>query len=499
MNATDQSPTVAFLSRPESYGGNAPVEVIETHISDVFMVADRVFKLKRAVTYPYLDFSTIELRRRYCEAEVAVNRRTAPDLYKGVLAVTRTDDGGLALGGDGEVVDWLVEMARFEQSGLFDRMATDGRLDRHLMCDLADAIVAFHQAAEPCPNMDPVGGMQTTIEGNWETFAEFGPGLLDMKAVEELTGAQRSALMDLSETLQDRRDKGLVKRCHGDLHLRNICMWNDHPTIFDAIEFNDTFAEIDVMYDLAFLLMDLEHRGLTGLANIVLNRYLDGTGDNGGLACLGFFQSLRAAIRAHVAATLGNGDEAHTYLALGHGYLDSTPPRLIAVGGLSGSGKSRMARELAPYIGNAPGARVIRSDVTRKRLAGVSALTRLGPDGYTPDMTERTFNSVYEQTREALAAGQSVIADTVFAKPEQRRAIAAIADDLGIPFDGLWLQAPVEVMERRVSSRTNNASDADSSVLAMQMEYNIGDIDWAVIDSSGARDETLNMGLKILI
>jgi len=499
MNDTDQSQTIAFLSRSESYGGDAPVEVIETHISDVFLVGDRVFKLKRAVTYPYLDFSTRALRRRYCEAEVAVNRRTAPDLYKGVVAVTRADDGGLALDGDGEAVDWLVEMARFKQSGLFDRMAVEGRLDRRLMGDLADAIAAFHQGAAPCPDMDPVGGLETTIGGNAETFAEFGPGLLDMKAVEDLTRAQRVALSALSETLEERRNKGFVKRCHGDLHLRNICLWNDRPTLFDGIEFNDTFAEIDVLYDLAFLLMDLHHRGLGRLANVVLNRYLDGTGDNGGLACLGLYQSLRAAIRAHVAATLGKGDEAGSYLALARDYLDPAPPRLIAVGGLSGSGKSRMARELAPHIGAAPGARVIRSDVTRKRLAGVSELTRLGPEGYTREMTGRTFRSVYEQTRQALAAGRSVITDTVFARPEQRRAIAAVAADLGVPFDGLWLQAPPDVMAARVSSRSNNASDADTDVLAMQMGYNLGDIDWTVIDSSGARDETLKMGLKTLI
>ncbi|MHA1598624.1 MAG: hypothetical protein ACTSV1_07865, partial [Alphaproteobacteria bacterium] len=223
MDTTDQSEVIDFLSRPETYGGDEPVEVIETHISEVFLVGDRVFKLKRAVSYPYLDFSTIELRHRYCLAEVAINRRTAPDLYKGVVAVTRDGDSGLVLGGDGEPVDWLVEMARFEASGLFERMAVEGRLDGKIMGDLADAIAAFHMAAEPCPGMDPLAGLQKTITGNAETFAEFGPGLLDMDAVEHLTQIQMNAVSSLGETMMRRRDAGFVKRCHGDLHLRNIC------------------------------------------------------------------------------------------------------------------------------------------------------------------------------------------------------------------------------------------------------------------------------------
>ena len=498
MIATDQSYIIAFLSRPEAYGETAQVEIIETHISKVFLLPGRVFKLKRAVTYPYLDFSTPQLRKRYCEAEVDVNRRTAPDLYKGIVAVTRNDDGELALGGDGEAIDWLVEMARFDEAGLFDRMAIEGRLEETHIAELADVIAGFHQQAEACPDMDVLAGLQTTIIGNAETFAEFGPGLLDMAAVDELTQMQTTVLASLSVILQDRRENGFVKSCHGDLHLRNICLWDGHPTLFDGIEFNDTFSRIDVLYDLAFLLMDLEHRSLGGYANIVLNRYLDATGDDTGLACLGLYLSLRAAIRAHIAATLGQGGDAQSYLALARKYLKPSPPRLIAVGGLSGSGKSRLARVLGPHIGMAPGARVIRSDITRKRLAGVTSLTRLGDEGYTPEMTERTFEAVYQQTRIALAAGQSVIADTVFAKPEQRHAIAAVADEMGVPFDGLWLEAAPEIMQARVTKRTNNPSDADADVLKLQMGYHLGDMDWTVVDSSGSREKTLSDALDVL-
>ncbi len=511
MPDKDQSSVIDFLSQPECYGGlTEPVKKIETHISVIFLAGETVYKLKRAVKYPYLNFSTLEKRRCFCEAEVAVNRRTAPKLYKGVIPVTFSEKTGYQIGGEGEIVEWLVEMARFDENTLFDRLGAEGKFGRHLMADLAEEIANFHMKAEQRPNADSYLGLLTTITGNAETFSEFGDGILKMGESEALCDAHLAILKgEIGDLVKSRRKAGFVRHCHGDLHLRNICLMDGEPTLFDAIEFNETFSHIDVIYDLAFLLMDLEYGGHRRFANIILNRYLDITGDLEGLGCLPLFQSLRAAIRAHVAATTAHQHskadkkdyfslEAQAYLKLAQDYLVQTKPRLVAVGGLSGSGKSRLGRELGPFIGAAPGARIARSDVLRKRIAGVDPLVRLNAEGYSPDMTRRTYDAVYEETQKALCQGHSVVADAVFARPEERQAIADIAHRMNVPFDGVWLEASAEVMENRVTKRKLNPSDADASVVRMQQSYDLGDINWTRIDSSGPKPATLRKGLKTL-
>ena len=369
---------------------------------------------------------------------------------------------------------------------------------------------AFHAAAEPARDFGGREGMQAIITGNREVFAEFGPGVVDGDKPARLFDATMAALEKVSGLLDTRREEGFVRRCHGDLHLRNVVMIADRPVLFDAIEFNDAISHIDVLYDFAFLLMDLDHRGLRRLANIAFNSYLDVTGDVAGLPALPLFLSVRAAIRAHVAAAMvrtveekkAAADElraeARAYLDMALEYLAPPPPRLVAVGGLSGSGKSRLARELAPYLGAAPGARVARSDVLRKRLQGAGPLERLGPQGYTAEMTEKTYRAVFEEARKTLEAGHSAIADAVFAKPRQRTAAERLAGDLSVPFDGLWLEAPEDVMTERVESRKDNASDADAEIVRRQLTYDLGPINWRVIDSSASRKETLAGGLRIL-
>ncbi len=509
-----QEQVIRFLSDPAVFGPDTErVDKIETHVSLVFLGADRVLKLKRAVSFPYLDFSTPELRRRACEAEIRINRRTAPSIYLGVCAVTREADGTLALDGHGEAVDWLVHMARFDEQTLFDRLAQKGGLGRRLMEDLADAIAEFHQNAEPRTGSGGQAGIGMIVESNAECFAGIGDGILARPETETLTRLTRAVLDDAGPVLDSRRESGRVRHCHGDLHLRNICMVDGSPTLFDAIEFNEEFAHIDVLYDLAFLLMDLEHRNLRRLANILFNRYLDITGDGaaglGGLRVLALFLSMRAAIRSHVDAAQATAltdpekagaraKESADYLEMALNYLTPSVPRLVAVGGLSGSGKSRMARELAPHLGASPGARVVRTDSIRKRLAGTPLTSRLGPEGYTAEMTERTYRAMTEEAAEGLQAGQSVIADAVFAAPHERTAIAEVAGKAGVPFTGLWLEAPPDVMALRVGERQNNISDADAGVLQKQLSYDLGEIDWHTIDSSGPREDTEKAGREII-
>jgi uncharacterized protein len=513
MIVEDQIEVIEFLSRPENYRGLSTfadhVERIDTHASIIFLNSDRAYKLKRAVKFPYLDFSTRNLRRRYCEAEVRINRRTAPHIYLGVRCITRTASGSLQLDGDGEPLDWVVEMVRFDEETLFDRLAQKGVLDRFAMEDLADTIARFHSDAERYPDSGGRLLIAKVIESNVTSFAEAGSHIFDNEKVAHLAEISRHALAQVENLLEKRRREGFVRHCHGDLHLRNIFLYKGQATLFDAIEFRADLAQIDVLYDIAFLVMDLDYRNLRPLASIVLNRYLDNTADAGGLGSFPLFLSLRAAIRSHIvavsAACQSDADkaellkvEARAYLDRAINYLEPRTPQLIAIGGLSGSGKSRLARRLAPCVGAAPGARVVRTDSTRKRIAGIALGSRLGSRGYSAEMNKRTYQAVFDECRQVLAAGQSVIADAVFADPEERKAIEWVAAEAGVPFHGLWLETSPEVMQERVTRRTRNVSDANAWVVRLQLQYDPGELTWTRFDTSGSREETIAQALRIL-
>ncbi len=496
METEDQSAVIAFLGDPATHG-DTPVERAETHISHLFLVGDTVYKLKKAVTLPYLDFGTVALRQTYCEREVGLNRRTAPELYRGVSAVTREADGTLALDGDGPVADWVVVMNRFDTDTLFDRLARRGELDDDRARALADTVARFHDAAEVTDAYGGAHGLRWVVDSNATVFGTIGADYLDPAATERLTHASEHALARAADVLEDRRREGRVRQAHGDLHLRNVCLVNDRPVLFDCIEFRDDLARIDVLYDLAFLVMDFEAHDRRRQANLVFNRYMARTPDVDGLAAWPLFLSLRAAIRAHVMASAAGGPdgdlaaEARDYLARAEGYLAPPAPRLVAVGGLSGSGKSRAAREIAPEIGAAPGALVLRTDQIRKRLWGVDFLDPLPEEAYSHAMTVRTYDAVFDLARRALRAGHSVVADGVFGQPEERADIAEVADTEGVPFHGLWLEAPAGVMAERIRERTQNASDATVEVLEKQRALDLGELTWSRVDTSGSREQTL--------
>jgi aminoglycoside phosphotransferase family enzyme/predicted kinase len=494
----DQRDVISFLSTAEAYGpATPPVERVDTHISVVWLAGERAYKLKRAVRFDYVDFSTTEMRRAACEAEVRLNRRTAPSLYLGVRPVTREADGTLAISGHGTPVDWLVEMVRFDQDTLFDRLAERHQLDAGLMEGLADAIVRLHASAEPRTDHGGRDGMAWVIDGNARGFVEQGATILEPAAGERLSGDARAALARHEERLDARRRQGSVRQCHGDLHLRNICLIDGSPTLFDAVEFNDDISCIDVLYDLAFLLMDLWRRDLRTHANLVFNEYLARTVDLDGLALLPLFLSCRAGVRAKTSATAAKvqSDErqrrdlqaaSREYLALAQELLRPRAPCLIAIGGLSGSGKSTLARRLAPSVGAPPGSLVVRSDLIRKTLAGVSPLTRLGAEDYAPQVTERVYRTMGERALVALRAGHAVIADSVFARAADREAVAAIARDAGVPFIGLWIDGPRELLARRLRERSSDPSDATADVLDLQLRAGVGAVDWHRLN--GSRD-----------
>ena len=503
MVTEDQSDVIALLSQAETFGG-ATVDRIETHSAIVFLAGSRAWKLKRAVRYDYLDFSSRERRKASCDAEVRLNRRTAPALYRGVVAVTREADGSLALAGSGSPVDWVVEMNRFDQGALFDRLALGGGLTIELMSALGAEIARFHRAAEERVDHGGDAGMRWVIDGNALGFAEFGERMLDRSACERLTASARAELARVAPLLDRRRRRGFVRQCHGDLHLRNIVLLDGRPTLFDGVEFNDQIACVDVMYDLAFLLMDLWKRALRGHANAVLNSYLAEAGDLDGLRGLPLFLSCRAAVRAKTSATSARlqADEraagdlqrlAHEYLAMAERLLHPPPPRLVAIGGLSGSGKSTLARALAPLAGRAPGAVVLRSDAIRKQVCGVRPVDRLGPEGYAPEVSQRVYRALAERAALIVAAGHSAIADAVYARPEDRAAIERVAANAGVPFDGVWLEAPEQIMIDRVGTRGRDASDADAAVVRLQHAQETGSLGaWRRIDAARSSEAVLD-------
>lgn len=493
----NQEETIAYLTRPDSYGaGIDAVERIDTHASVLFLAGPRAYKLKRAVRFSYLDYSTPALRRTACERELALNRRTAPTLYLRVLPITRAPTG-LRLGGGGEAVDWVVEMVRFDQADLFERMAEEGRLTDQLMRELADCIAEFHLEAETDRRAGGAAAIARVIAGNDVNLRAAGS---TSESVDELLKASRDALAMCAALLDRRRDEGHVRLCHGDLHLRNICLIDGRPTLFDCVEFSDEIARIDVLYDLAFLIMDLHHRRLARFANQVLNRYLDMREEVEGLAALPLFLSLRAAIRAHTGAAAAarqpDRDLAsaarracEAYLAAASRFLAPVPPCLVAVGGLSGTGKSSLAYRLAPEMGRAPGARVLRSDVLRKRIMGVPPERHLGPEAYSAEISEAVYRRLCAEAKATLAGGQAVIADAVFLKEKERETIGAVARAIGLPFVGLWLEAPREVLEERLSARRGDASDATVQVLSRQYDVPPGRIDWIGIDARADQPE----------
>ena len=306
----------------------------------------------------------------------------------------------------------------------------------------------------------------------------------------------------MAALLDRRRAAGKVRRCHGDLHLRNICLFEGKPTLFDAIEFSDAIAVIDVLYDLAFLLMDLMHRGMARLANLVFNRYLDRSGeDMAALAAMPLFLSLRSAIRAHVLVTAaasaagraGGGavTSARTYLGLARALLRRQKPRLVAVGGMSGTGKSTSAQALAADFLPAPGARVLRSDVLRKLLQGVPPETPLPQAAYRPAVTRQVYGRIYADAAAALAAGYSVIADAAFLAAKERAAVAASASAAAASFTGLWLEASPSVLAARLDARIGDASDADRAVMEQQRRLDPGAVLWPRIAASADADAVL--------
>jgi aminoglycoside phosphotransferase family enzyme/predicted kinase len=471
--------------KAEAWLADRSDRVIETSCARIYLAGDTALKIKRPVSLGFLDFSTLEKRKWALDRELAFNRRTAPDIYRRMVAVTGRD-GGFAINGDGPVAEWALEMRRFDADAVLSNQAE--RVDGDLAERLGRLIARTHIAAPPMSAESEIKGLEYAIASNAGHLRSLANALGAEPVARVIEGAD-AALAKQAPLLHARRKDGFARQCHGDLHLGNILLENDAPVLFDCIEFNDALSEIDTLYDLAFLVMDLDFLGRGAAANRVLNAYLDEAARGlppsfwDGLAALPLMLSVRAAVRVHVNANSGNIEAARRYLAAAERHLATPTPRLYAVGGLSGSGKTTFARTLAPKIPGAPGAVILRSDEIRKRLWSARPLERLPAEAYGPGTALPVYEAMIEAARQILAAGRPVVLDAAFLAPGERAQAEATARAATVPFTGLWLDGDPETLRTRLAKRRGDASDADARVLETQLTRDLGALTWRRISA----------------
>lgn len=459
-------------------------ELFETHISWVLVGGEFAYKFKKAVRFDFLDFSTLEARRHYCDEELRLNGKLAPDIYLDVLAITGTADNP-AFGGSGAPIEYAVRMCAFSQDALWSHRLENGLLTAADMEGLAITLARFHAgaavAAPDSPWCTP-SALQSIAD---ETLDAIDALLEDDRHKAAAAGLrdwetrQRAALQAI---FLERREGGFVRECHGDLHGGNILTLDGRVEAFDCIEFNDRLRWIDVMNDIAFTCMDLRFRHRGDLAATLLNRYLEQTGDYGGLRVMPYYEVHRALIRCKVAllrkAQCAHGSvaameamrEAVAYLEFATERARPRRPAVLIVHGFSGSGKSTVARSLVASLD----AIQLRSDVERKRMAGIPATSHeaAGSALYGADVTQRTYAHLLSLARIVVESGWRVIVDATFLRRSQRAPFAALATEMGVPFVILDVRASESTMRKRLAARERSGkdpSDAGVAVLELQL------------------------------
>ena len=468
------------MSKPDFYFHSSldSIQVLQTHISYIFLTGKYAYKLKKPVNLGFLDFSTLEKRQYYCQQELALNQPIAPDIYLDVLPITQQGNQ-LELNGKGEIIDYVLKMHQFPQSALLSVMEKEGQLSESLLVQLGKRVATFHQKATTNDYICQFGKPDQIAEGihnNYQQTEKYIGITQTEKQFQETKAFTDQILQTQSSLLQERVNQGFIRECHGDLHLKNICWWQDKIQLFDRIEFNEPFRFVDVMYDVAFTVMDLEFRGCPALANVFLNYYLEQTGDWEGMQVLPLYLTRQAYVRAKVNSLLLDDpqvsepekqkarEQASQYYHFAWQYTQPQAGHLWMMSGLSGSGKTTIAREIAKQYN----AIHLRSDAVRKHLAGIEVDSAGSDDIYTPEMTEKTYHRLLDLGLLLATKGWSVILDAKYDQQALRQAVITKAQQYNLPLQIIYCDAPMAVLRDRVAQRKGDISDATPDLLAQQ-------------------------------
>lgn len=480
MSESVLPPVIQAMLKPEFYPHpvTQPIELVQTHVSYVLLTGDSVYKLKKPVNFGFLDFSTLEKRQHFCHEELRLNARGAAKLYLEVLPIAQSGDT-FQFGESGEIVEYAVKMQQFPQSALLSEMFEQGTLTEAHIDRLAKELAAFHAKAQTNDYIRSFGSVEQVRQAFDENYAQSTGyiGRAQTQAQWDATKAYTDKIFaEQAAVFAARQAAGKIRECHGDIHLRNIAYWNDEMLLFDCIEFNEPFRFVDTMYDVAFVCMDLDARGRSDLANLLLNTYLEQTGDYEGLQVLPLYLSRQAYVRAKVTSFLlddpaipeavkqGAAKTAADYYRLAYDYTQAKSGQLIVMAGLSGSGKSTTAKAIA----RKKAAIHLRSDAIRKHLAGIPVEERGSDAIYTPDMTQKTYDRLRELGLQLAGLGYVVILDAKYDRQSLREPAIAQAQAANIPVVLLHCEAPREVLEARVEARSGDIADATVAVLAQQ-------------------------------
>ncbi|BAN69737.1 bifunctional aminoglycoside phosphotransferase/ATP-binding protein [endosymbiont of unidentified scaly snail isolate Monju] len=470
MQGNAQPPLIAGL-----LAGLPGARLIETHISWVILHDRYAWKLKKPLDLGFLDFSRLDQRRLFCEEEIRLNRRLAPDIYLGVVPITGTPESP-RFGGEGPILEWAVQMRAFDADATLDRAheIAPAQIDA-----IADCLAHFHRDIPKAPPESDYGtpaAVRAPVEGNFAALRRLDPPPSSRALLDVLEPRLQRLGERLEPHFSARREAGHIRECHGDLHLGNIAWMNEAPLIFDAIEFDPGLRFIDPVNELAFLAMDLHHRGQSALAWRLLDRWLTHTGDHAGLAAWSYYLAYRAMVRAKIAAIRARqADDDFTptrdLLALADALSRPGRPALVLMHGVSGSGKTHLSQALLEDLGTVR----LRSDVERKRLFGLGAQDdsrRNGTDIYTPEASRRTLATLLQKTEALLDAGLRVIVDATFLARSWREPFEQLAEARGLPWCIVSPQVPETLLRERVSARHHqgeDASEADLAVLTSQL------------------------------
>ncbi len=479
---THLPPLIQAMLKPSFYthAVSEPIHLVQTHISYVVLTGDYAYKIKKAVDLGFLDFSTLEKRRHFCSEELRLNKLFAPTLYIDLASIVETDAAYRFArpGEESNAVEYAIRMKQFDERQLLLNVFNRGELTEERVVEIATKLAELHAKSHTDESIAEFGRPESVAamaEENYEHVRPFIGSTQTDSRFQETKAFTDAFIRENGAIFKRRMADGMIRECHGDLHLNNICVYEGRIEFFDRIEFNDLFKNIDVMYDLAFLMMDLQYRGRPDFANVLVNTYLERTGDYEGALLLPLYLSMRAYVRGKVNSILQADehldtgqraaavDEAKSYFKHAWEYTRPKPGKVICICGLSGSGKSTIARRLAQPLD----ALHLRSDAVRKHLAGIP-LEETDESLYTEEMTRRTYSELARLGLRLADEGFSVILDAKYDRLEQRKEVIERAGERGVPLKFVLCKTDIATMKQRLRDRLGDVSDATSDLVDRQ-------------------------------